>query len=480
MDSQRLAIFLLAYFLTGVVIAIASLFLNKSKAPHLLMVLAAAIGLVCSVVIGSLIATGENFLVTTVLNIAAMSRSDVLAFGFGGACAMPLALLWTNKSNKFLGFFGFSIALLGIVATLLLGGLSAGKEVLSPYFPHPETEITDGGVGSLSSEDFVVEDFIDTGIIPVRIAVAPNGKIFVSGHLGIAAQEGGVAEIIVEEDGTVSEKMVARMLNRPYGLLAENDRIFVSRSGQHTKWSHGKTEQISTGAVTLLQDLDDDGVMDYYHDIVTDLPGAKGPDYLHQNNDIAIGPDGALYVTTAHGSDGHPALDSMEGVVLRVTGENFENAETYATGLRNTFALEFNTEGELFATDNDPQSGPLGGNLGDKLVHVTKGAFFGHPFGAESDPDVSPHALRSKFALGGMSLATSENLPEIYRNSIFMVSYGEGRVMQVKFEKVDGEYKASLVPFAIVPGAIDIAAAPNGDFYLAVYPDKVVRIKLKQ
>jgi len=252
--------------------------------------------------------------------------------------------------------------------------------------------------------------------------------------------------------------------------------LLVSRSGQHTAYNNGVREHFATGALTRLTDTDGDGVMDYYHDIVPELPGAQGPDYLHQNNAVVVGDDGDIYFTTANHADARPVADERAGAILRARGPDHSDVEVFASGLRNPFGLAFAADGQLFATDNDAQGGLVGGNKGDKLLRVNEGDFFGHPFGDGNSDEIKAAELRSSFALGGLSLASSEQLPEEYRNKMFVVVYGEGRIMTVEEsgEGEDAEFK--LKPFAIVPGAVDMAAAPDGSFYVCVYPDKIVKI----
>jgi glucose/arabinose dehydrogenase len=480
MTAIHFTLFLLAYFGTAVTICIGYRLLKPGEYDQKGLLLLVVLGLVLSVVIGSQVVVGENFVVRMASEILALSRTFVTALALGVCCALPLALIWRHNDTEtpLAKKLGFVFSLFGVLGTLLFGGLLAGKDVISPYLPNPGAQ-GQGGIATLVDKGFVIEDVLDTEIIPIRVAIDPDGKVFVSGHYGIAAQSGAVIEISQDDKGVFKERFVAKMLNRPYGLHADRGRLYVSRSGQFTRWEKGKAKHTFTGAVTMLKDLDGDGIMDYYHDVITGLPGAQGPDYLHQNNDVTVGPDGSVYVTTAIHSDGLPSRHKWEGVILKASGDGLENVEIFATGVRNAFGLEFGPDQQLFATDNDSQSGPLAGQ-GDKFVHVTKNSNFGHPYADERSPAVSPVALRSSFALAGLTYATSDNLPAPYKGSMFVVSYGEGRIMRVELEKKDETYGAKLVPFAIVPGAVDVAAAPNGDFYVAVYPDKVVRIRQVQ
>lgn len=471
MTPTNLATFLLAYCFVCTALSFAYLILGATRLRGFTLLSVSATGLAASVWLGAEVGSAD-FLSTTITALTRLARTETVAFAFGFFSALPLAALaFFDKSVNRAAHFA---VLAGVAGTILSGSLITGKDVLSKYLPNPNSQFAPGPIGSLVADGFVIQNYADTELIPIRIAFAPNGRLYVSGHRGIAAQSGAIVELVETGTGQVEERLVAAMLNRPYGLVASNDALYVSRSGQYTRWRDNSAEQISTGAVTMLRDLDDDGVMDYYHDVVTDLPGAKAPDYLHQNNGLALDSDGNLYITTANHADGDPVPDPLAGTILKATGPDFEDVVVYANGLRNPFGLVFAKDGRLIATDNDAQTGRLGGNLGDKLIAVSEGDFFGHPYAPDDDPRVTPPLLRSSFALGGLTLTTSPSLPPQWRDSVFVVVYGEGRIMKVEDQ---GEGEVTLVPFATVPGAVDVASAANGDFYVAVYPDNIVRIK---
>ena len=339
MNSISFAALLVTYFFVALVVVLCCWPLDVGRRARVPLLILSVVGLLASVALGSTVAPGQNLAMFFVEAITTLSRTHVVAIAFGACLAVPFVLLWRGDGEPGLprtisqGLVG-----LAFIGTLLTGGLIAGKDVLSRYLPHPDSG-RGGSIGRLVDPGFEIQNVMETEIIPVRVAVSPGGKVYVSGHVGIAAQSGAVVEIVENSDGTYQEKLVAPMLNRPYGLIAQDDRIFVSRSGQFARWKNGKAEQVATGAVTMLKDLDGDGVMDYYHDVVTGMPGAQGPDFLHQNNDIAMGPDGALYITNPFTSDALPARLPWEGVLLRASGEDFSNIEEFATGLRNPFDI---------------------------------------------------------------------------------------------------------------------------------------------
>ena len=155
--------------------------------------------------------------------------------------------------------------------------------------------------------------------------------------------------------------------------------------------------------------------------------------------------------------------------------------EVFAKGLRNTFGLAMSAKGYLFASDNDAQSGEVA-NLGDKLLVARKGDDFGHPYARPGAPGVAPPILLSKFALGGITFSSSNALTQELRDSLYVVSYGEGRVLRYPLTANGASVvKERVEPFAMVASATDMAAAPNGDFYVISYEKRTLhRIRLKR
>jgi glucose/arabinose dehydrogenase len=369
----------------------------------------------------------------------------------------------------------------GLLGSVAVGVLVAARDIISPCLSHPDTEMGSSVVSQDIDPNFTIELLGELTISPIRVAVDPDsGRVFVSGNIGIAAQQGAVIELTVALNGaSVKENIVAAMLNRPHGLAVHNGEIHVSRPGQFTSWRKSEARHHTIGAVTVIKDLDGDGKMDYYDDIVSNLPGARGPDYLHQNNAIAFGADGALYISSGARSDGHPPRHEWEGTILRATGPNFSKVEVFARGLRNTVGLAVDANGLLFAADNDAQTGETA-NLGDKLAVVTQGDDFGHPYAVPAQAGVSLPLLISKFSIGGINFAHHTTLPAPYKNNLFAAVYGEGKAVRYEINGEGRNMTAKVHPFASVPGATDIGIGPNGEMYVLSYVNRTVhRIRPK-
>jgi hypothetical protein len=116
----------------------------------------------------------------------------------------------------------------------------------------------------------------------------------------------------------------------PLGLAHQGGSVFVS----------------SVGTITKFTDINGDHVADASVVLTDDIPWGK-----HWTTDIAVGPDGLLYVgvgsETNRGVNSNPWASS----VLRFHPTN-GFVDKYAGGFRNPYGLAFHTDGSLFGTDN--------------------------------------------------------------------------------------------------------------------------------
>lgn len=365
------------------------------------------------------------------------------------------------------------------LATGLLVACSARSAAPPPATidPPPSPEAPAEDSGPTVEDGFVVEHLLDAPFSPVRIAVGADGRVFVTGMEGVARHSGAVFELHPPEGsaGAWRAERVAAELNRPYGLAVHEGALYVSRSGQHTKWRNGVVEHVATGAVTRIEDLDGDGVFDTYHDVITGLPGARGPDYLHQNNAVVFDDEGRLYATSAINSDHTPPTHPWEGTVLVAEGPAYKDVRVYARGFRNPFGLTRAPDGRLFATDNDAGSGPLA-NAGDRVLLVEEGAHYGQPLADERTAGVSPPLAIHAEALAGVAWAAGPELPPD-RHGLYAVSFAKGEVWRYTIEEVDGTQRAVRHDFARIDGAADIAAAPDGSMLVSSWRGGIFRIR---
>lgn len=233
------------------------------------------------------------------------------------------------------------------------------------------------------------------------VAPAPDGSIFVS-------ERGGTVYRLVDADidGVFEQNNeFASGFEAITGLLVAPDgTLYVS----------------STGRITTVRDTNNDGVGDASEGIITGLPTGR-----HQNNGMAIGPDGKLYITNGSTCDDCLEPDDRSATILQ---SNLDGSElrVYAKGLRNPYDITFDSSGQLWATDNGPDA-PCA--TIDELNLIVDGGDYGWPYGnagcdAQTDgtPPVASMGLHA--AATGIASYKGDQFPAEYNGNLFATVWG--------------------------------------------------------
>ena len=331
---------------------------------------------------------------------------------------------------------------------------------------------------------------------PTSMAVGPDGRLYV------AQQNGEIVSIAdADGDGVGDDKIVyATGLDIPLGITFVGEDLYVSQRGK----------------VTRVADDNKDGVGDTQEDIIVGLP-VGGELHQHvQNNAIALGSDGYLYVSIGidietgavaeprrDARDGHASAgqdsgqrhqpsaeegrlglgeetvklgvpDERSGTIIRFRPDGSEQ-EIYATGFKNPLGIGFDNQGNLFATDNGPHipNGP------DELNHVIQGANYGYPNrpGELNQPGTVPVVAELEVASSdGFALYYGNQFPEEYRGDAFIAQWGQAsgdvpfgnRVVRVSLEHIDGQFRGTLRSFAVgFEHPITTIVGPDGSLFVA-------------
>jgi glucose/arabinose dehydrogenase len=455
------------------------------------MRLIACTGLACVVavtILASITDPGSSLLMGLMRDIKAKNGSSLVSIALGVSTAVPWLLLALPVSETSLTWKSpLVVALLSTslttsvlcVAVLVYRGFqksqpqyrySVNLVCLDPRFSVEE-------VASFANPDRVV----DTHAYPICAAVDEKDNVFVSVQISTQEYYSGQIVQLVNGVGAGNRSQLRTIAESPclfrvFGLAVREGQIYVSRSGFLAWARKGRVEYENSGAITRLSDLDRDGMMDYYEDLVEGLPGSQGPGTAHSNNAIAFGPDGSLYFTQGSHGDGDVMSHAWEGKILRASPD-FHEVIVYASGFRNPFGLVHGPDGRLFATDNDVTAG----NPGDELNLIKEGADYGHPY-VVGDEDgggmfVKPLLLWDKGSFAGMAYSDSPSLPREYRGCLFIADFLGNQILRVTVTRNGGVYSARATSFVEVPAPIGIAVTRSGVFYITSVEGAVFRVR---
>ncbi len=189
---------------------------------------------------------------------------------------------------------------------------------------------------------------------------------------------------------------------------------------------------------------------------------------------------GAAYRLIGH--DGTTLSGGGEGGNIYRCRPDGTQLERVATGFWNPFHLAFDVFGRLFAVDNDPDSRPP-----CRLLHIVDGGDYGyryrngrkglHPFTAWNGelPGTLGMVAGTGEAPSGVISYESDNLPDDYRGTLLVTSWGDHRIEQYRLEPRGASFRSVMKP--IVKGGEDfrpvgIAMAPDGTLYISDWVDK--------
>ena len=306
------------------------------------------------------------------------------------------------------------------------------------------------------------------------LAFGPDGRLYVA-ELGgniIAAED-------LDHDGRADRHWTyAGGFFSPLGLAFRGSELYVSSHNRITVLS-ARTGDVADDARVIIADLHATG--------------------QHQNNGIAFGPDGKLYITHGSSTNDQPPSHPFEATILQANPDG-SDLRVYATGLRNPYDLAFDRQGRLFATDNgiDSDTDPF---VPDELNLIVEGAFYGFPWVSgvpkaaqqAERPSRSPVALLPDHASAdGLAFHDADPASPLY-GDLFIAYWGPqfvpeypcspntSRLVRVRLEDGPQGGKATVSDFAFgFRNALDVTVGPDGAIYVADFAGTVYRIARSQ
>jgi glucose/arabinose dehydrogenase len=382
------------------------------------------------------------------LTVSAVAVPAVLA----AAIVFSLGLWARGRIGSRYWWVGIGVPIL-ILPAVLAGGAMDLVSLTEASKPQPQTVES----GELKIEPgFTVTTFLKSGISnPTSMAFGPDGKLYISNYNGdvwSVPDVGGAAG--------APQLYSNQRVQEPVGLAWHGNDLYVA--------SHGK--------VSVLSDLHGTGRAEYRFDVVSGLPSRLYP--WHSNEGLAFGPDGRLYFAVGATTDAAPETHQYGASVLSVNPDGTD-LRVFATGVRNPFALAFNSAGDLFGGDNGPDGFVV--TPPDELNYIVPGGDYGFPryFGVPppNSGTRTPVALFPPHASAdGIVFYEGRQFPAEYHDNAFLTLYHRGEIARVQLAKTaGGDYLSNVETFASgFANPLDIKEGPDGSLYVAEFGSGVI------
>jgi glucose/arabinose dehydrogenase len=294
------------------------------------------------------------------------------------------------------------------------------------------------GVEPSVPDGFRVNVFADGLANPRRLALAPNGDVFV------AESRPGEITVLRDADGDGAaerRETFTAGLERPFGLAFYDGFLYVGNNDAVVRFSYvpGQLRARGTPEHVVNLPVSSDAVdHDTAERLGIDVSRTRG--FNHWTRSLAIGTDGTkMYVGVGSATNVTPGTDPRRAAINEYDLDG-SGHRVLASGLRNPVPLAFYPESTRLWTAVHERD-HLGDELApDYLTSVVDGGFYGWPYayigpnpeptfaGARPDlvertivPDV---LLPAHAAPMGLMFYTGEQFPRAYRNSAFVALHG--------------------------------------------------------
>jgi len=248
----------------------------------------------------------------------------------------------------------------------------------------------------------------------------------------------------------------------------------------------------SKGKLSLIVDKDGDDKAD--EEIIV----ATGWKEISQNVDaigVALDKEGNIYFAlgTANYANGYLIdkdtgvagydIKSERGTVLKVSAD-FSKREIICTGVRFPVAMNFNKDGDLFASEQEGATWLPNGNPFDELLHIQTGRHYGFPPrhpkhlpNVVDEPSVFDYAPQHQSTCGfnfnyGVNGGPAFG-PKFWEGDVLMTGESRGKIYRTKLVKTAQGYVAQNHTIACLNLlATDICISPRGDAIVSTHSGK--------
>lgn len=189
----------------------------------------------------------------------------------------------------------------------------------------------------------------------------------------------------------------------------------------------------------------------------------------HGRNDLALGPDQQIYIIhgdsvtlpsdavdhTSPFREARKGRQTSEGHLLRID-PNGGKVHVLASGLRNPFGIDFNSEGDIFTYDADAEH-----DMGapwyrpTRVSHLVTGGDFGWrgvtgswpPYYPDHPDDAIPNLDIGKGSPTAVKFGTRSHFPDKFKKALFILDWAYGRIIAVHLTPRGSSYLMTAETF---------------------------------
>lgn len=335
--------------------------------------------------------------------------------------------------------------------------------------------------------------------LPVRltslnnIEYASDGRLFAGGY-------DGRFHLLRDSDGDGLEDKVDTFSsettsNYPLGIAVKDGMPYF----------------VLTDEVIRFVDTDNDGIPEKRETVATHFDDAalKSLRMLHERRvdssmAIAIGRNNEIYITMGNAgysnpywhdnilasgkkvkeTEGEPQYrtDRRRGCLLRINSDG--TVDQLNSGLRYIMSMQFNKQGDLFATDQEGATWSPNGNPFDELLHLEEKRHYGFPprhpkwlpevVDEPSVWDYAPqHQSTCGFRFNGPLPHRDRFGPDFWADDAIVTGESRGKLWRTSLFKTNAGYVAVNQLFGSVPLlVVDCAISPQGELLVCCHTGK--------
>jgi putative heme-binding domain-containing protein len=292
----------------------------------------------------------------------------------------------------------------------------------------------------------------------ICMTIDAKGRLIISPQQG----KGNLLRVTLTRRGKVDKvETIDQPVGGAMGLLYAFDSLYLNGDGPEGRGLyrlHYNPQTDRFDSVELLKLIENSGGEHGSHAIVlgpdqhlyivsgnfTHVPSFISPESPHKNY-----AEDQLLPRAEDGNGFGIGVKPPGGFLLR-TDKDGKEWELVCAGMRNTYDVAFNTDGELFGFDSDmewdwglPWYRPI------RFCHLVSGGDYGFREGSGKWPKYYPDSLPSAADVGigsptGLKFGTDSKFPDKYKKALFALDWTYGRIFAAYFTPHGATYDASF------------------------------------